>query len=311
MRLALPVRFQEQLASLPDSVTVTWYSGAAECPAAVAGAQVLWLEFGLQEEIVAALEAGPDLRWVFTPGAGMDRQPLATYRERGIILTNGAGLASVPIAEYTVMAILAAAKGLPALLRAQDRAEWLKKPPGRREVLGSKALIVGYGNIGRAIAERLLGFGVEVTGVRRRPDSRPEVIGPGEWRTRIGEFDWVILGAPPTAETAQLIGPAELAGMKDGAWLLNISRGALVDQDALISALKEGRIGGAYLDVTDPEPLPAASELWKLPNVIITPHSSWASERFSDRSADLFLDNLVRFQEGRELLNVVDLEAGY
>ena len=311
MRLAIPARFREYLGQLPAELEVSWYADAADCPGAVAQAEVLWLAFGLQAEILTVLAAGPRLRLVFTPGAGMDRQPLHEYRERGITLVNGAGLAAVPIAEYTVMAMLAAAKGLPELIRAQDRGEWLKKPPGRRELLGTRALILGFGNIGRALGQRLEGFGVEVTGVRRRPDGEAGVIGPEAWRPRLAEFDWVVIAAPPTVETARLIGAAELSAMKAGAWLLNISRGTLVDQPALVSALAEGGLGGAYLDVTDPEPLPPESELWKLPNVIVTPHSSWASDHFSQRSAELFMETVARYRAGRELRNVVDLLAGY
>jgi phosphoglycerate dehydrogenase-like enzyme len=311
MLLALPASLRDHLGRLPAGLEVAWYTGPEECRAAVAGAEVLWLDFLRGPDVESVLRGAPGLRWVFTRGAGMDRQPLGLYRELGLVLTNGSGLAAGPIAESLVLAMLAAAKRFPDLVRAQDRGEWLPRPPGLGELQGSRALVLGYGEIGRAVATRLAGFGVEVVGVRRRPVEDPAVIGPGEWRQRLPEFDWVLVTVASTAANRHLVGAPELAAMKAGAWLLNVTRGWIVDQAALLDALREGRIGGAYLDVTDPEPLPADSDLWRLPNVIITPHASWASTRFGERSAALFLDNLDRYLAGTPLRNVVDLDAGY
>jgi phosphoglycerate dehydrogenase-like enzyme len=311
MRILLPSALRDHLGGLPEGVEPAWYAGYEECRAAVADAEVLWLDFFGRRQIESVLREGARLRWVFSRGAGMDRQPLEAYRERGIVLTNGSGLAAGPISESLVLAMLAAAKRFPDLVRAQDRAEWLPRPPGLGELHGSRALVLGYGEIGRAAAARLTGFGVEVVGVRRRPAEDPAVIGPGEWRRRLPEFDWVLVTVASTEANRRLVGAAELAAMKPGAWILNVTRGWIVDQAALLDALRAGRLGGAYLDVTDPEPLPADSELWRLPNVIITPHSSWASARFAERSAALFLDNLGRYLAGTALRNRVDLEAGY
>jgi phosphoglycerate dehydrogenase-like enzyme len=311
MQLALPAGVRDHLHRLPAGVDVTWYAGVEECRAAAAGAEVLWLDFFRPPDIVSILENAPGLRWVFTRGAGMDRQPLDRYREHGIVLTNGSGLGAGPIAESLVLAMLAAAKRFPDMVRAQDRAEWLPRPPGFGELQDTRALVLGYGEIGRAVAARLAGFGVEVVGVRRQPVEDPAVIGPDEWRRRLPEFDWLLVTVASTAANRHLVGAAELATMKASAWLLNVTRGWIVDQAALLDALRAGRIGGAYLDVTDPEPLPADSELWRLPNVIITPHASWASNRFGERSAALFLDNLDRYLAGAPLRNLVDLDAGY
>jgi phosphoglycerate dehydrogenase-like enzyme len=311
MRIALPAALRDHLHRLPAGVDVAWYSDFDECRAAVAGAEVLWLDFLPRPQIETLLREATGLRWVFTRGAGMDRQPLELYRERGLLLTNGAGLAAGPIAESLVLAMLAAAKRFPDLVRAQDRSEWLPRPPGLGELQGTRALVLGYGEIGRAAAARLAGFGVEVTGVRRRPVEDPAVIGPDEWRGRLPEFDWLLVTVASTAANRHLVGEAELAAMKPGAWVLNVTRGWVLDQAALLEALRAGRLGGAYLDVTNPEPLPADSELWRLPNVIITPHASWASRRFGERSAELFLDNLGRYLSGTPLRNLVDMEAGY
>jgi phosphoglycerate dehydrogenase-like enzyme len=312
LRLALPDSVGAAKTRLPPDVEVAWYSTGADCPNATPDAEVLWLTMWRTDEIEAALRAGERLRWVSTTDAGVNTFPFKMFRERGIRLTNGRGLHAIPIAEYVVMAMLAAAKGLPALLRAQDRTEWLPSPPARAELCGTRALIVGYGDIGRALAERLRPFGVDVTGVRRRPaPAEAGVLGPDDWRERLGEFDWLILSAPETRMTRHMVGAAELSAMKRTAWLLNVARAPLIDQDALEAALQRRAIGGAYLDLTDPEPLPPDSPLWRMPNVLITPHSSQASTRFSERATDLFLDNLNRYREGRALRNVVDLEAGY
>jgi phosphoglycerate dehydrogenase-like enzyme len=313
LRLAIPVNFREQLEGLlPRDVSVTWFADADEAMAAVADADILWVGMGMWDNVIAdAVKAGPRLRWVHTHGAGTERHPLALYRERGIIFTNGSGIGAIPIAEYVVLAMLAAAKGLPALVKAQEEREWRRSAAGSGELFGSDALIIGYGAIGRAIGARLLPFGVNVTGVRRRPESEPGVIGMDEWRTRLASFDWIILSVILNSETRHIIGAPELARMRSSAWIFNISRGANVDQGALTDALKTSSIGGAYLDVTDPEPLPKDNELWGLDNVIITPHSSWTSPHFTRRSAQLFLDLLDQFRSGEDMSNRVDLERGY
>lgn len=317
MRLTLPAAVREHLHRLPEDLEVAWYRDLAECRAAARDAEVLWLDFFRRPDIESILEPARNLRWVFTRGAGMDNQPLEVYRSRGVTLTNGSGLAAPPIAESLVLAMLAATKGFPDLVRAQDRGEWLERPPGFGELQSTRALILGYGEIGQAVAARLRGFEVEITAVRRRPErsagdsAEIPVIGPDDWRKRLPDFDWVIVTVASVAGNRHLLGEPELAAMRSGAWVLNVTRGWVLDQSALLAALRTGRLGGAYLDVTDPEPLPPESELWRLPNVIITPHSSWASNRNSERAAGLFLDNLGRYRSGAALRNVVDLAAGY
>jgi phosphoglycerate dehydrogenase-like enzyme len=139
---------------------------------------------------------------------------LAGYRSHRITFTNGSGIAAVPIAEYAVMAMLAAVKGFPSIIKAQERSEWLPNGPGDRELLGSAALVLGYGAIGRAIAHRLRPFGVEITGVRRRPDGEANVIGLDDWRPILPQFDWVILSTILTDQTRRMIGALELSSMK-------------------------------------------------------------------------------------------------
>jgi phosphoglycerate dehydrogenase-like enzyme len=195
-------------------------------------------------------------------------------------------------------------------VRAQDRHEWLADSPGKAELAGSKALILGYGAIGQRVERMLDGFGVEVVKVRR--SGGEGALTPDAWRARLGEFDWVILAVPATTETDGMIGASEIAAMKPSAVLVNVARGSVVDQEALVAALTEKRIGGAFLDVTSPEPLPADHALWSLPNAHITMHlSGRAQTAMFQRSGARFLENLARFRRGEPLSPQVDLTLGY
>jgi phosphoglycerate dehydrogenase-like enzyme len=313
--IAADVFYREALDPLPEGVEADWFESLDEAVKAAAGAEVLALGADRGWPLTSVVAAAPRLRWIHTRAAGVDRgqfQPLSLFRDSGIVVTNGSGISSTPIAEFVAMAVLAIAKGLPGLLGSQERHAW-EKPPPPAEVLGSKALLVGFGDVGRAVWDRLRAFGIEATAVRRRPASEPdiEVIGPGDWQSRLGEFDWVVVTAPLTDDTRHLFGPAEFDEMSDDSWLLNFSRGGLVDQSALAVALRSGSIGGAFIDVCEPEPLPPNDELWNLPNVIITPHCSWLSQQFPRRAGELFLSNLQRWCAAEPLQNVVDLDAGY
>jgi phosphoglycerate dehydrogenase-like enzyme len=310
VKVVLPERVRPVLSRLSYDPEIAWYTDTDTCVAAMPEAEVLWVDFGLKN-IESAIEAGRDLKWVTTAATGVDGWPLALLDKRKLVLTNGAGIGSIPISEYVVMGLLAGIKGLPALVRAQDRHEWLKRPPSLAEMHGKRALIYGYGGIGRAIAQRLRPFGVLVTGVRRNPGDEAGVIGTTDWETRLPETDLLILSVPLTGATTTLVGAAQLAALPKGAWVANIARGGLIDEPALIAALKSGHLGGAYLDVTAPEPLSPESELWALPNVVLTPHTSWATELLVERAAEIFLDNLDRYGRGEALKNVVDLSQGY
>lgn len=311
MKLALPELLRPHVdGRLPAEVEPRFYEGGHDVEAAARDAEVLYTHFWSPGQNEAAIASAAALRWVATTSAGVDALPLGAMRRRGIALTNGAGLHSETVAEFTVMCVLAAAKNLPGYVHATDRHEWLQ-PAARREVIDSRALVVGYGAIGEAIGRRLRAFGVEVTGVRRR-HSEEAVIGADEWRPRLAEFDWVILAAAATPDTAGMVGAAELSAMAPSGWLFNIARGSLVDQPALVEALHAGEIAGAYLDATEPEPLPPDDPLWAAPNVVVTGHSSGASAtRIPERAAALLLDNLARYLAGEPLRNLVDLDRGY
>jgi phosphoglycerate dehydrogenase-like enzyme len=315
VRVAADSFYREGRGEIPGGVEIEWFESFEDVARAVSTAQVLALGQDRGWPIAEVIADAPQLQWVHTRAAGVDRgqlQPLALFRDRGITVTNGSGLSSIPIGEYVAMAILAIEKGLPQLLAAQNSRQWAK-PPSSRALGDTRALVLGFGSVGRAVWERLRPFGVSATAVRRTPsvEADIEVIGPTDWRGRLGEFDWIILTAPLIDDTRHMVGSPELAAMKRDAWLINVARGGIVDQSALVAVLRERSIGGAFLDVTEPEPLPTESELWGLPNVIITPHCSSNSPLFPERATELFFDNLRRWCAREQLRNVVDLNLGY
>ena len=295
---------------LPPGAEPRWFATADEAYAMAPGAEVGWLDMQVPANTGRAIGLGTDLKLVTTIYAGTDAFPLAEMKARGTRLTNGVGINANAVAEYAVMGMLALAKDFPAIVRAQDRGEWLRDAPGKVELQDTAALIIGYGAIGRRIDALLDGFGVRVTGVRR--SGGEGTLRPDQWRAVLGDYDWVIVAAPATPETAHLIGAAELAAMKRSAYLVNIARGSLVDQDALLAALRDGTIAGAHLDVTDPEPLPPGHPLWSAPNCVITMHvSGRAQTRMFQKAAALFLENFGRYRRGEPLVNEVDLDLGY
>ena len=211
------------------------------------------------------------------------------------------------------MAMLGIAKGYRALVQAQDRHEWLADAPGRAELYESKALIVGFGSIGQEVAQRLKGFHMDITAVRRHPQQDgTATLGPQQWQSRLAEFDWVILAVPATPETDKLMGAQQFAAMKPGATLINVARGSVVDQEALLAALDQKQLAHAVLDVTEPEPLPPEHPLWAHPQVHISMHMSGRSQtRMFERAAARFLENLAHFKAGEPLTYRVNLDAGY
>jgi phosphoglycerate dehydrogenase-like enzyme len=294
-------------AQLPDDLEVTWFTSPQEANSGIADADLAWVDMQPTSLVADAIRAaGPRLAWVSTIYAGLDAFPLDRLRECGIVVTNGAGINAVAVAEYAVMGVLAAAKRFDQVVRAHDRRDWLRDAPGKVELADTRALVIGYGMIGGMIGERLRAFGVTVDGVTR--SGRDVTLGPDAWRERLGDYDWVILAAPSTDATRTMIATPELAAMKPGAWLINIARGDMVDDRALVAALHAGGIGGAFL----PEPLPADHPLWSAPNCMITMHLSGRSQtRMFARAAALFLENLAAFRARTPMRNVVDLDAGY
>lgn len=259
------------------------------------------------------LERATGLRWMHTASAGVENLLSDAIKERGISFTNSAGVHAVPIAEWVLHALLMIVKRGPRMLTAQREHRWERDV--EFDELGGKTLtILGAGGIGQQIARRAAGFGMRIWGINRsgREVSGFERIVSGEqWRDLLPETDFLVIATPLTAATQHLIGQPELEALPDHAWLINIARGAIVDEPALVAALQNGVIAGAALDTFEQEPLPAESPLWTLPNVLISPHNSGSSPRSTDRVVDLFIENLQRFVADQPLRNVVDLEAGY
>ncbi|HWK36480.1 D-2-hydroxyacid dehydrogenase [Sphingomonas sp.] len=295
---------------LPAALDVHWFTSRDEARAMIADADIAWVDMQRGSDTAALVAAGQRLKWVSTIYAGIDPFDLARLKANGTTLTNGVGINALAVAEYAVMGILAAAKRYDQVVRAADRHEWPIDAPGKIELFGSNALIVGMGAIGRLVGERLAAFGVAVTGVTR--SGRDGTLTPDAWKVRLGEFDWVVLAAPSTDATHTMIGAAELEAMKPTAWLVNVARGDMIDQDALVDALNRRHIAGAFLDTVSPEPLPPEHPLWTTPNTLMTMHLSGRSQTgMFQRATALFLDNLDAFMSGRPMRNVVDLDLGY
>jgi len=267
----------------------------------------------LGSRVRTLLRAAPELRWYHSLGAGVeDLVGAPELRGREIVLTNNSGPYDIPIAEHVIAMILAAAKRLHVYRDQQGRAEW--RPHPQEEVRDQTVVVFGIGSIGAEVARLAAGVGMRVVGVRRREGAVPGVsrmVSPDRLAEAVTEADYLVLAAPLTARTRGAISREVIARMKPTAWIVNIARGALVDEAALVDALRGGRLGGAALDALTVEPLPKEHALWSLPNVIITPHSSNSSPRIRERSLALFRENLRRYKAREPLLNVVDLDAGY
>jgi D-2-hydroxyacid dehydrogenase (NADP+) len=264
------------------------------------------------------LEAATRLRWMHAAGAGVERYELAQIAARGVMLTNSSGVSAPNMAEHVLGMMIALTRRFPRLLRAQTRREWRDKATHREvgELLGQTVLIAGIGEIGCAVARRAGAFGMRVNGLRRRADASPpagfdKVFAISNLHAALANADHVAVTLPNTPRSRGLFDAAAFAAMKPGAAIYNVGRGPVIDTAALIAALQSGHLGGAGLDVTDPEPLPADSPLWDMENVLITAHTSGATPRFWERQADLIAENIRRIQRGDAPRNLVDLEAGY
>jgi phosphoglycerate dehydrogenase-like enzyme len=295
----------------PDWLDARYYATADELNALAPEAEIGWFDLYNTDDMQHAIRSATKLKWLNSVYAGVDRFPLTLLQERNVIFTYGSGINAIPIAEWVVMGMLNQAKGFDKIVDAARRQEWLQHPPGVAEIYGSKVLILGYGAIGQRVAVLLEAFGAEVTAVRRTP--APGALGPDQWRAKLGEFDWIILAVPATPDTEQMIGADELAAMKSGAQIINIARGTVIDQAALVGALNAGQIGGAFLDVTTPEPLPPEDPMWRAKNSIVSMHLSGpaAQGKMFQRAVTRFIDNLERYRNGDPLSPQVDYSVGY
>jgi len=288
---------------------------AAEWAALLAEAEVLLDVDG--PSMADFRERAPNVRWIQASSSGVGEW----VRRLGIVdtpvvVTNAAGLHSVALAEFVLFVMLYFARRWPLMVAEQRAHHWARCAVDSLE--GKTLGIVGLGNVGRTVARFARPFGVRVLGNRRGPGDADAahfgvdaMLGPDGLALLLGESDYVVLCVPHTSETVGLLGAAELANMRRGAVLINIARGSVVDEPALIEALHSGHLAGAALDVFATEPLPADSPLWDMPNVLVTPHSMSTTTTENERLTALFADNLRRYVAGEPLRNVIDKVRGY
>ncbi len=259
----------------------------------------------------AAVQGAPRLGWVHVFNAGTDHPVFQRLLERGVRLSASAGASAEPIAQTAIAALLWLARGFPHWQEAQRRRSWERLPDVLvpRDLRGQTLVVVGLGGIGSEIARLARALGLRVIGVRRSPprpvDPSDEVYPPSALPSLLPRADWLALACPLTPETRGLVDERALALLPRGARILNVGRGEVVDEAALVAALAKGHVGGAYLDVFETEPLAPDSPLWDLSNVIVTPHNSAASRGNERRQAESFLANLARFGRGEALLHEV------
>lgn len=314
MKLILPIEVAGDIEPhLPQAAQIVCVDSDGNLDGDSSDAEVYLSWFHLQSDVLdKILMASPALRWHHTPSAGVDHILTPAFLSRDIVLTNGAGIHAIPIAEFVLSFMLYHAKHLQKLQCLQAEHSWLKGLE-LQELMDKTVLIVGAGGIGQEIAKRAQAFGMRVWGSRRNPQPLPEferVVG-AEWRSLLPDADYVVIATPLTQETTGMVNEAVLRSMRQSAYLINIGRGAVIDEAALLTALRQGWIAGAGLDTFSTEPLPPDSPFWSLANVFITPHCAGGSPREQQRSIALFLDNLQRYRDQLPLRNVVDKQAGY
>lgn len=283
----------------------------------VKDADILFAQFFSRELFLAAKK----LKWIQTLSAGVERFLLPEVVKSHVIITNASGVHSIPISEHVIGLMLCLSRKLHLFIRRQFGKKWEGFGIGSlieqiEELSGKTVGIVGVGRIGSEIARKAKAFGMRVIATRRnlskpKPEHVDDIIAINNLKTLLVESDFVVIAVPLTKETEGMIGEDELKSMKKTSYLINISRGKIVQEKKLIQALKEGWIAGAGLDTFEKEPLPQDSELWEMKNVIITPHVAGATPHYLERATNIFCENLKRFMRNEPLINVVDKTLGY
>jgi len=326
--IALPTSlrdgFLEAVEAISPRIRVVRIPTEGELPAQIAEADVFYRSFALPRPVVdAVVERATKLRWMHVPAAGIEAALTPKVMESDFVITNVSSVYDVPVAEHGLALILAAARRLPAYFAAQQEGRWLRAATWdavqQEQVLpfllrGKTAAMLGFGGTGGTIGGYLKALGMRVLGVRRnaKPDWRAdEMYGPDRLAEVIPQADFIVLTVPMTPATERIMGPEQIALMKPNAWLVNLGRGRLVDDSALLAALEGRRIGGACLDVFTQEPLASDSPYYHLPNVIVTPHIAGAFPELNELDREYFVGNLRRFIAGQPLLSVVDRARGY
>jgi phosphoglycerate dehydrogenase-like enzyme len=319
LRAEAPPGWEVAVVRAPTSSDGDGPQGASREALAVISEAEAYFGFGITADLLTAARR---LRWVHSAAAGVGNVLKSGISDTNILLTNSAGIHAVPMAEFVVGAVLYFMRGLDVAVEQQRRGEWSKAffvadDSPLRELGDSRVLIVGTGGIGQATAIRLSAFGATCIGIRRRPElgappGFAHVVGMDELEDELSKANVLVLAAPLTQETAQLMPRDRLEQLPRGSIVVNVARGALMDEEAVADLLEEGWLRAAVLDVYNQEPLPATSRLWALRSALVVPHVSPVSPgRFWPRQLDLFLDNWRRYSDGAPLRNLVDKQAGY
>jgi len=307
-------RYRVAISRAAPGCRILFCQGEGEVLSALDSAEVV---FDVHHRKGRPFARAPRLEWLHTASTGVDRYLTREFVESEIVLTNSRGIHAVPIAEHAMGLLLAHVRMLGRSFEDQRARRWGEREPYERlrELRGKTLGLVGVGRIGEAVAERARAFDMRVLGYRRR--DLPPVPGVermyrgDEMASFLAECDFVVVSVPLTDETRGMLGEAEFSAMKQGAYLVNVARGGVVDEDALVRSLRGGRLAGAAMDVFEQEPLPPDSPLYDAPGLTITPHVAGLGPSLDDERIALFEDNLRRYAEGRPLRNVVDKRAGY
>ncbi|MGO4880280.1 MAG: D-2-hydroxyacid dehydrogenase [Bryobacteraceae bacterium] len=287
---------------LPDTVRIAAGNRVEAFTDAAPEADVILNWTGSRDLLRQVWRMAPRVRWIHSRSAGLDELLFPELTESAVILTNARGVFSEILGEFVIAAVLFFAKGLRRMVRSQEAGVWDQFDTV--EVSSQTMGVIGMGDIGKAAARRAEAMGMRVTGLRRAD-------GPERKRELLAQSDYLVLSAPLTPDTRGIVGDAELRAMKPSAVLINVGRGPLVDEDALIAALTEKRIGGAALDVFNQEPLPGGHAFYKLDNLLLSAHAADHTSDWQQRAMQLFLDNFERYRKGDALVNVVDKRRGY
>jgi phosphoglycerate dehydrogenase-like enzyme len=299
--------------SVAEHASLRYAVGTEELERAIEGAEALLVWDFRSTELRDAWYRADKLRWVHVAGAGVDAVLFPELVESAVTVTNSRGVFDRSIAEYVLGLMLLFSKDFRRSLEFQRHREWVHR---ETEMLaGKKLLVVGAGPIGRTISRQARCMGMDSSAVARTQRSEDvdfeRVFSSEQLDEALPDADYVVVAAPLTAQTRGMFGVAQFERMKPGARLINVGRGPIVDEPALVEALREGRISGAALDVFAKEPLPEDSPLWAMPQVVVSPHMSGDSVGWLEALGELFVENFRRWERGDELLNVVDKERGY
>ncbi len=281
-------------------------------------AAVIFHWSGSRDVLRAAFLASPNLRWVHSRAAGLDNLLFPELVTSDVLLTNGTGVFSRSLGEFALAAILYFAKDLRRMVCNQQAARWEQFDV--EEIAGRTVGIVGYGDIGRAVATRVHAMGMKILALKRHPPASADPLAgpliarfykPEEINTMLGQCDYIVVAAPLTHETRHMLSDAQFAAMRPNAVLINIGRGPVIDQDALVRVLAEKKIRGAGLDVFAKEPIPVDDPIWKLDNVLISPHCADHTKDWLNDAMRFFLKQYDRFRKGEPLENIVEKHLGY